>query len=130
MSRDWSRGAFDDFVIDPRLSRAAGVVALAARETTECGTASARAKAARAQAGMAGKCLLMGVMIALLYVLASADDREHLERRLRAALFASILAGCAGAASLACLIAAELERRYSERNWDRVSEFADPEYWR
>jgi hypothetical protein len=116
MPKDWSSGAWDDVVVDPRLSR------VAAR--------SAHLGPARHQLGLPLLCVLAGAMAALVYVWPVLLVVDIMVGGFQPALFGWILAGSAGLASVVFWAMTAFERRYWPRNLNRLGEFADPPPWR
>jgi hypothetical protein len=116
MPRDWSGGAHDDLVVDARLARMAQPSALA-----DLGS-----RGAGAELGLPLKCVLAGVMAALVYVWPVLLVVDIMAGGFRPALFGLILAGSAVLASLAFWTVTVFERRYWARNVRALSEFADP----
>lgn len=119
MPRDWSGGAHDDFAVDPRLARVAQPWVFA----------DSGPRRAHPELGLPLKCVLAGVMAALVYVWPVLLVVDIMAGGFRPALFGLILAGSAVLASLAFWTVTAFERRYWARNLRTLSEFADPPPW-
>jgi hypothetical protein len=115
MSRDWSVGAQDDFLVDPRLAHEARPAARVGRPAFDL--------------GLPLLCVLAGAMAALVYVWPVLLIVDVMVGRFRPALFGWILAGSVGLASIVFWAVTALEARYWPRKVHSLGEFADPPPW-
>jgi hypothetical protein len=119
MSRDWARGAHDEFLVDPRLGRVA--------EAPHAGHGGRAVWPRFSRLPL--MCALAGVFMTLLYVWPVLFLADILSGGFRPSLFAWILGGSAAVASLACALVTVLEQRHWSRNRHTLSDFADPPTW-
>src|ERR1051325_8522310 len=118
MAKDWSYGALDDMYLSGQLKRA---VEPRFHETTV---------RRDLRLGLAGLCLLVGVMGALLYVWPVLFVTQVVNDGMRATIFWPVLAGGAVAASLVTWAITTREQRHWAENWRDVGDWADPPPWK
>ncbi len=82
------------------------------------------------QLGLVGKCLLAGVMAALLYIWPALMATYILSGGFPSVVFWSILAGGVVAFSVAFWAINRLEDRYWAHNWHTVSDWVDEQPWK
>jgi hypothetical protein len=124
MARDWSRGALDDLVVEPRIARAGQL-----RLDRPLPAGSAPVRLPLDQIGLAGKCVLAGAMAAFVYVWPTLMITQILVGGFAARIFWSVLAGSGVLAALIAWAITTYERGYWARNWKRLSDWVDPEPW-
>ena len=120
MAKDWSRAGLDRKLF--------GVERAPVRAATTGDSPSLWLQLG--QFGLAGKCLLAGVMAALLYIWPVLMVTYFLSGGFRGLLFWSILSGGAVALGIAFWVISRLENRYWADNWHTVGDFADPPTWK
>jgi hypothetical protein len=114
MAKDWSYAALDDLLLSGQLKRAVEPRFYAERQPRR-----------DLKLGLAGLCLLVGAMAALLYVW-PVLLLAHFVHPMRHVVFWSILAGAGIVAAVAAFAVALYERGYWAENWQNVSDWADP----
>ncbi len=125
MARDWSRGALDDLVVEPRIARAGQL-----RIDRALSGDAVRLRLPLDRIGAAGMCLLVGVMAACVYVWPALLIAQIMSGGFSGRLFWSILALSAVVASLIAWAITNYERGYWSRNWVKISDWVDPEPWK
>ncbi len=118
MAKDWSRSAWDDLLLSGVVVRPIQSVPVA------------HAARPRRDLGLPAMCLLVGVMVALLYVWPILILTQLLAGGMRSAIFWPIFAGSAPVAGLVAWVISISERRYWAGNWQNVSDWADPPTWK
>ena len=119
MARDWSRSAWDDLLLSGAVVRPIQSVPV-----TE---AAARP---RRNLGLPAMCLLVGVMVALLYVWPVLILTQLLTDGMRSVIFWPIFGASVPVAALVAWAITTHERRYWAGNWQNVSDWADPPPWK
>jgi hypothetical protein len=119
MARDYSRSAWDDLFLSGALTRPPAQ----ASPYENVGRK-------RRDLGLPAMCLLAGVMVALLYVWPVLILTQLLADGMRSVVFWPIFAGSAPAAALVAWAITTFERGYWGRNWQNVSDWADPPPWK
>jgi hypothetical protein len=119
MARDYSRSAWDDLILSGVLTR--HMPQASPHENLGRG---------RRDFGLPAMCLLVGVMVALLYVWPVLMLTLLLADGMRSAIFWSIFVGSVPLVALATWVITTFERRYWAGNWQNVSDWADPPPWK
>jgi hypothetical protein len=125
MARDWSRGALDDLAVEPRIARAGQL-----RIDPALSSDAVRLRLPLDRIGLAGMCVLVGAMVALVYVWPALMLTQILVENFSAGIFWSVLAGSAVLAAFIAWAITSYERGYWARNWKRLSDWVDPEPWK
>lgn len=119
MTRDWSRSAQDDFLVDPRLARVSRPAA------ADFGSLSPGSGL-----GLPALSVVAGVMATLLYVWPLLLIVDILAGGFPEELFGWILMGSACLASLMFWAITAVERRYWAGRRHSLGDFADPPTWK
>ena len=119
MARDYSRSAWDDLILSGALTR-------------HMPQASAYDSVGRKRhdLGLPAMCLLAGVMVALLYVWPVLILTQLLADGMRSVIFWPIFGGSIPVVALLAWAITTSERRFWGRNWQNVSDWADPPPWK
>jgi hypothetical protein len=118
MAKDWSYGALDDMYLSGQLKRAAEPRFQEIVPRREL------------RVGLAGLCLLAGVMTALLYVWPVLFVTQVVNDGMRTEIFWPVLAGGAAVASLVTWAITTREQRHWAEHWQDVGDWADPPPWK
>jgi hypothetical protein len=117
MAKDWSVIALDERLFFPD------------RSPVPAGSATPRWDSLR-HLDLAARSLLVGVLITLLYVWPVTMLLSILTGRISSVMFATVLAAGIALTASACWLITQLEARRWARDWHKVSEYAEPSYWR
>ena len=115
MGKDWSRSALDDLYLSGSLKRTAPAVGPTVSRSWNLGLPSL--------------CLLVGVIVALLYVWPVLMITQLIAGGMRSAVFWPILAGSAALAGILAWAITAYERGFWERNRHTLPDWADPPPW-
>ena len=127
MGRDWSRGALDDLIVEPRLARAGP---LRVDRPRHAAAQQIPVRFPLERFGLAGMCVLVGLMAAFLYVWPVLLMTQILADGIPGTIYWSVLAGSVVLATVVAWAITIYERGYWSRNWMKISEWVDPEPWK